>query len=180
MARFLVFKVGTGNYSMNVDRVAAIETINYINTSASNGNILGIIDLRGDVVPVASLRKKFGFPETPVTEKTDILVTSVNGSRVALKIDAVREIVDDANLSEGIPEVARKASTTYVKGVIHLGNELVIVIDPDSLMTEESEVISTIVREADEKKAAEKAKQEEERRRLAEEEAKRKAASENN
>ena len=180
MERFLVFKVGTGSYSMNVEKVSAIETIDSINTAASNGNIMGIIDLRGDVIPVVSVRKKFGFPETPVTAKTDILVTSARGVRVALKIDAVREIVDGNNMSAGIPDVAKKATTTYVKGVIHLGNELVIAIDPDELMAEEYEEIKTIVTEADARKAEQKAKEEEAARRAREEEARRKAAEEAN
>jgi purine-binding chemotaxis protein CheW len=53
----------------------------------------GVIRLRGDVIPVIDVRKRFGLPATPATRRSRFLVVNVAGRRIALVVDEVREVL---------------------------------------------------------------------------------------
>lgn len=144
----IVFRVGTGEYGMDVTHVNAIETLsNVVPVPNAAHHILGIMNLRGDVLPVYSLRTKFGLEEVPQDDKTKIIVTSCNGIFIAFKVDEVKEIVDlqEDKLSD-FPEMARSEETRYADKVAKVGDRLVLLINHNNLLQEgESEEIAKFV-----------------------------------
>lgn len=144
----IIFKVNGGEYGLDVSRVNAIETLNDIVAVPNAANhILGIINLRGDVLPVYSLRTKFGLQEEPVNAQTKIIVTTSNGVPIAFKVDEVKEIIDcpDDKLSE-FPSIARTCETAYVDMVANHDGRLILLLNQDKLMKEEeAEAISQFV-----------------------------------
>ena len=91
----VIFKVNEGEYGLDVAQVNAIETLTSVVPVPNAANhILGIMNLRGDVLPVFSLRTKFGLQEVPVNEQTKIIVTKSNGVTIAFKVDEVKEIIE--------------------------------------------------------------------------------------
>ena len=144
----VIFKVNEGEYGLDVSQVNAIETLtNVVPVPNAANHILGIMNLRGDVLPVFSLRTKFGLQEVPANEQTKIIVTKSNGVTIAFKVDEVREIIecDDSNLTE-FPSIARNQETAYVDRVAKHDGRLILLLDQDRLLREEeAEAISQMV-----------------------------------
>ena len=170
--QYLVFKVGSGNYALNVGDILGIETVDGINTAARVGNVIpGIVVLRGETIPIYSLKTKFGGTEEPFKPGTNILITRLKNGKIGFRVDAVNDIISPGNGDKGMPEVARNGSTAYAKGIINSAGRLIIVIDQDALVSDEIDAVNKIVSEAAKKKAAEEKKAAEDKK-AAEEKAK--------
>jgi len=147
--QYVIFKVHDGEYGMDVSGVSAIETLTSVTPVPNAANhILGIINLRGDVLPVYSLRTKFGMQEEPVNEKTKIIITKSCGVDIAFKVDEVKEIYtcEESALTE-FPSIARRNETAYVDKVANNNGRLILLIDPDRvLLADEAEAISEMIR----------------------------------
>lgn len=132
----VVFRVGNQKFGVDIANVQGIEkeqsivpvpnTVEYIS---------GIINLRGDVIPVYSLRKKFGIKETSGSEPQYIIVW-IHGETLALEVDGVEEI---HNVAEGmlhdVPSIIGSGNTSYIQNVVSAGKELIIIINIDELMS---------------------------------------------
>ena len=144
----VIFKVNEGEYGLDVAQVNAIETLtNVVPVPNAATHILGIMNLRGDVLPVFSLRTKFSLPEVPVNEHTKIIVTKSNGVTIAFKVDEVKEIIecDESKLSE-FPSIARTKDTAYVDKVANHNGRLILLLDQDKLLgAEEVEAIYEMI-----------------------------------
>ncbi len=147
-AQQVIFRVNDGEYGLDVSQVNAIETLTDVVPVPNAANhILGIMNLRGDVLPVYSLRTKFGLQEIPNTEQTKIIVTKSNGVTIAFKVDEVKEIMEceDAKLID-FPSIARGPETAYVDRVANHNGRLVLLLNQDRLLKEsEAEAISQLV-----------------------------------
>ena len=144
----IIFRVNEGEYGLDVSQVSAIETLSDVVPVPNAANhILGIMNLRGEVLPVYSLRTKFGLQEVPTDENTKVIVIKSNGVSIAFKIDEVREIIEctDANLVE-FPSIARTQETAYVDRVANHNGRLILLLDQDKILEEgEAEAISEMV-----------------------------------
>lgn len=152
----VIFCVGEGEYGLDVSQVNAIETLsNVVPVPNAANHILGIMNLRGDVLPVYSLRTKFGLNEVPADEQTKIIVTVSNGVTVAFKVDAVKEILEceDADLEE-FPSIARTSDTAYVDKVVNHQGRLILLLNHDRMLKEEeAKNLSELVNEVSNKEA---------------------------
>ncbi len=144
----VIFRVNEGEYGLDVSQVNAIETLTDVVPVPNAANhILGIMNLRGDVLPVYSLRTKFGLQEVPVNEQTKIIVTTSNGVAIAFKVDEVKEIIecDDSKLAD-FPSIARTQETAYVDKVANHNGRLILLLNQDRLLLEsEAQAISQLV-----------------------------------
>ncbi len=140
----VLFKLGNETYGIDIALVQAIENeqdvVRVPNTAAY---IKGIINLRGSVIPVYSLRSKFGMPEAE-GEKQYIIVTA-SGVTVALEVDGVEEIFDATDIHEA-PVIVKGVETAYIDKVVNLGDRIVVTIDVNNLLTpEESQGVKSMV-----------------------------------
>lgn len=147
----VIFNVGNGEYGLDVSQVNAIETLsNVVPVPNAASHVLGIMNLRGDVLPVYSLRIKFGLPEEPVNDQTKIIVTVSNGVTVAYKVDAVKEIIEcSPENTEEFPSIVRNADTAYVDSVVNHHGRLILLLNHDRMLKdEEAQNLAGIVSEA--------------------------------
>ena len=146
----IIFKVQDGEYGFNVSTVNAIETLNnVVGVPNVEHHILGIMNLRGEVLPIYSLRRKFGLEEIPVNDQTKIIVTTSNGVTIAFKVDEVKEIIDCTvdKLSQ-FPTIARTSETDYVDMVANHNGRLILLLNQDKILAKnEAEAISEFVSE---------------------------------
>lgn len=147
----VIFNVGNGEYGLDVSQVNAIETLsNVVPVPNAASHVLGIMNLRGDVLPVYSLRIKFGLPEEPVNDQTKIIVTVSNGVTVAYKVDAVKEIIEctPENMEE-FPSIVRNAETAYVDSVVNHQGRLILLLNHDRMLKdEEAKNLAELVNDA--------------------------------
>ena len=146
----IIFKIHDGEYGFDVSKVNGIETLhNVVAVPNTASHILGIINLRGVVIPIYSLRAKFGLPEVPVDDHTKIIVTTSNGVTIAFKVDEVKEIIEcTVDKLCAFPVIARTEETAYVDVVANHNNRLILLLDQDRILgKQEAEAISEFVNE---------------------------------
>ncbi len=147
----VIFKLGEEEYGMDIMLVNAIE--NYtgvVPIPNAPAYILGILNLRGEVIPVYSLRKKFGMPETSATESTQLLITRADGTAIGYKVDSVSEIMEvEESEVQGIPIIVKNVDTRYALGVANKKNRMIVLLDNANILSEqESEMVRRVSEDA--------------------------------
>ena len=137
----VVFKVGNEMYGVDINLVQSIEReIQVVPGPNSMPYIKGIVNLRSEVIPVYSLKKKFGLVDNGVSENTIIIDTK--NVKLALEVDEVVEIgdIEPENIVP-MPEIALNAQTQYMPRVAHVDGNLIILLDVTELLSEEEEAV---------------------------------------
>ena len=101
--------------------------------------MLGVINLRGAVVPIVDLRKRFQLDEVSYGPTTVVIVVKVQGEEnervVGLVVDAVSEVYNvDAREIKPSPNFSGSISTEYIRGLSMIDNKMVILLQIDSLV----------------------------------------------
>jgi purine-binding chemotaxis protein CheW len=99
--------------------------------------VLGIINLRGNVVTVIDTRIRLGLSTAEVTDATRIVI--IEGARhvVGILVDCVSEVVDlPLSAMESAPNVGNEDSARYIQGVANYADELLILVDLNKLLTD--------------------------------------------
>jgi len=96
----------------------------------------GIINLRGAVIPVVDLRKRFGMPARELTISTRLLIVRLSGQTLGLVVDDVTEVVTiPVNDIKPPPAVSDGLIANHLLGVCLAGDNLVMLLDIDRLLT---------------------------------------------
>ncbi len=136
-----VFMLGDKEYGMDIMEVNIIEKFMNIEPVASlPNNLKGIIKLRGDVIPVYSLRRKFGLEDTEPSDDTRFIITTSNGIQIAYEVDKMSEIVqfEEDQIFE-VPSVIKSKDTSYMKLVTNIDDRLIVILDHDGILSEEEQ-----------------------------------------
>ena len=97
----------------------------------------GIINLRGKIFPIIDIRLRFHEEEAEYTERTCIIIVSVNETEVGFIVDTVDEVIDiDPNEISAPPKVSGGNSSKYVNGVVHLGGKIILRLQAEKLLNE--------------------------------------------
>ncbi len=100
--------------------------------------ILGIINLRGNVVPVLDTRKRMGLPPQSYDESTRIIILDVDEDSVGIVVDSVaevEEVSDDA--IDTAPGASNDEGSRFIQGVVSTGENLLILLDVERLIARE-------------------------------------------
>ena len=133
--RDIIFLVGKDEYGLDVQGITAIESMtDIVPVPNAPACILGLMHLRGEVIPVYSLRKRFDMEEVTDTAKNKLIVARYNGKSIALKVDEVLEMHDfeESTLSD-TPVIAKSARTTYIRAVANKQGKLVLLLEPSGM-----------------------------------------------
>jgi purine-binding chemotaxis protein CheW len=136
-----IFMLGEEEYGMDIMDVNIIEKSMVIEpVSNLPKNLKGIIKLRGDIIPVYSLRRKFGLEDIEPTAETRFIITKSNGYLIAYEVDRMVEIaqLEDEQLNE-VPAIVKSKATSYMKSVTNIHDRLVILMDHEGVLTEEEQ-----------------------------------------
>ena len=140
MAEFkpVVFKLDNELYGLDINKVQGIEKEQQVvRVPNSASYIKGIMNLRGEVIPVYSLRKKFGMNDKTNTDIQYIIVRA-NGTLLALEVDTVDEIHNvDSEDVHTVPFIINSPDTRCFDRVLRTQRGLIITIDIDKLLSDE-------------------------------------------
>lgn len=130
--KVIVFKLGTEEYGIEVDKVQTIERMLPITrVPKTYGFVKGVINLRGVVIPVIDLRGRFDLPEAEYTEQTRIIIVAVADMEVGFIVDSANDVIDlDPDRIESPPEVVGGIKAKYLHGVAKIDeNRLLIMLN---------------------------------------------------
>jgi purine-binding chemotaxis protein CheW len=125
------FRVGAETFGVPIAYVHEIVRVPEItNVPDSPGFVEGVINLRGKIVSVVDLRKRFGEKEITTTKKNRVLVVESDGKLVGLIVDSASEVVRIPSSDvEPPPKVFEDDQLSYVTGVGKLNGRLIILVD---------------------------------------------------
>lgn len=101
--------------------------------------IEGIINLRGKVIPIVSMRKRFGLIEAEYNNRTRIMVMDVEGELMGFVVDAVSEVirVSASEIQPSPPMVSGHLEQECIAGVINHGERLLVVLELERMFSHE-------------------------------------------
>ena len=131
----VVFKLGQEEYGLDILIVNAIETYSgVVSVPNAPDYILGMLNLRGEVIPVFSLRIKFGLPEATL-DKEQLIITRTKDMVVGFKVDAVCGILEfDAKEINEVPMIVRSERTRYAKQVANKDGKMILLLDHEGIL----------------------------------------------
>ena len=135
----VTFRLDNETYGINVMQVQ--EVLRYTEIAPVPGApayVLGIINLRGNVVTVIDTRQRFGLSSAPVTDNTRIVIIEADKQVVGILVDSVAEVVYLRQSEvETAPNVGNEESAKFIQGVCNKNGELLILVELDKMMSEE-------------------------------------------
>ena len=129
--QLVVFDLSDGSYGVDIGTVREIIRMQEITQIPKMPHYVeGVINLRGRVIPVLDLRKRFGLEVTEYTQDTRIVVVDIGGIDIGAIVDEVTEVLRVALQSIEPPsDVVLGEDSEYVVGVVKLGERLVILLE---------------------------------------------------
>ena len=136
----LTFVLGNETYGVDILRVQEIRgwsAVTKIPNSAPH--VLGVLNLRGSIVPVVDLRKRFSLDQAEYTAVTVIIVLSVRneaGRRdFGVVVDGVSDVVDvQSSEVRPTPDLGCRAATDHIRGLVPVNDRMVVLLDLDRLI----------------------------------------------
>jgi len=145
--QFLTFALGQEEYGVEILKIQEIKGFSAI-TPLPNAPayVKGVLNLRGTIVPIVDLRKKFGMPEEAYTTFTVIVVVRVQGQVMGFIVDAVSDVltVTGADI-QPTPDLQGQVDTSFLTGLAKAGEKLVILLDIDKVLTTSERVAAAQV-----------------------------------
>jgi purine-binding chemotaxis protein CheW len=131
------FTVGGDEYAVEIQKVR--EVINFREITQlpkAPSFVKGIINLRGEVIPVIDLREKFGLSHEGYSPLTNVVIVEIGRKAVGVVVDSVRHVIRVApsDLAPSPPFIGG-LSGRYVNGVAKLGERLIVVLDMEKILT---------------------------------------------
>lgn len=137
--QWVTFQLEEETYGINVMQVR--EVLRYTEIAPVPGApdyVLGIINLRGNVVTVIDTRSRFGLMQGEITDNTHIIVIESERQVIGILVDSVAEVVYlRSSEIDTTPSVGTDESAKFIQGVSNRDGKLLILVDLNKLLTED-------------------------------------------
>lgn len=138
--QYVTFVVGDETYGVSVIKVQSInEMMEITHVPKARVFIKGVINLRGSVIPVIDMRKKFSLPAKEYDSFTVILIVEVNERLIGMIVDSVSDVVNIpvSDIQSEINYSAR-VDTKAIEGIGRVGDGLIVLLDVDTFLAGDS------------------------------------------
>ncbi len=137
--QLVTFRLQDESYGINVMQVQEVLRVSEIApVPGAPVYVLGIINLRGNVVTVIDTRTRFGLPTAELSDSSRIVIIESDKQVVGILVDSVAEVVElRTSEIDSAPNVGNEESSRYIQGVATRNENLLIVVDLNKLLTKE-------------------------------------------
>ena len=135
----VTFRVGTAEYAVPASQVLHLESFEAAtHVPGAPSYVAGLVQVRGRVVPVVDLRKRFGLPPTDHALAHRVVVVQL-GARVAgLLVDSAREVIQlDEAMFQDAPELIKQQASGFVTGMVTVRDRLFLIVDVPRIIGQE-------------------------------------------
>ncbi|KAB3535859.1 chemotaxis protein CheW [Alkaliphilus pronyensis] len=129
--QYVIFKLNSENYGIPISYVETIEKVSEV-TRVPNAPhyVKGVINLRGEVVPVVDLVKRFKFNESPITPETRIIILSVEEIMLGILVDSSSEVLTiDKDTIDNTSNFVNTFEDDYISGIGKVEDRMIIIVD---------------------------------------------------
>jgi purine-binding chemotaxis protein CheW len=137
--QLVTFRLEDESYGINVMHVQEVLRVTEIApVPGAPPYVLGIINLRGNVVTVIDTRSRFGLPPGDIGEASRVVIIESEMQVVGILVDSVAEVVElRGSEIDSAPNIGNEESSKFIQGVATRENSLLIVVDLNKLLSEE-------------------------------------------
>ena len=131
LLQLVSFNIGSEEFGVDILKVQEINRmVEITKVPQAPHYVEGVINLRGKVIPIVDLRKRFNLELKEYDKNTRIVVVDINGNILGMVVDSVSEVLRlPANTIEPPPEIVTGINSEYIKGVAKLEDRLLIFLD---------------------------------------------------
>lgn len=136
--QLVLFDLASENYAVDIHQVREIIRVPHITRVPQAPEFVeGVINLRGNVIPVLDLRKRFGLGEGEATDRRRIIVVEMDDRTIGMIVDAVSEVlrIDESLIDDPSPYIV-SVNTRYIEGIVKLEDKLVVLLHLDQVLSE--------------------------------------------
>jgi purine-binding chemotaxis protein CheW len=141
VSQFVGFRLDNGHYALAITKIREIILMKPITRLPQvPDSIEGLINLRGAVIPIINLRRRFGLAPRPIDDETRTIVVTVNDKTIGCIVDEVTEVMRIAgDQIQPVPTSMAAVARRYIAGLAKLDDCLLIILDAEQLFgTEEA------------------------------------------
>jgi purine-binding chemotaxis protein CheW len=131
------FKLGSEEYGVDIGQVQEINRMVAVTKVPRAPHFMeGVINLRGQLIPIIDLRTRFGMERVEHSKSTRIVVTEIGTKRIGMVVDSVSEVLRlPLEQIEEAPDMISGVETEYIRGVGKLEERLIILLDLGKIVT---------------------------------------------
>lgn len=136
--QYVVFQIADQEFGVDIHKVSIIEKfMNITRVPTTPDYIKGVVNLRGEIIPVMDLRTKFELPSKEPDDDTRIIMLKFNEITLGVIVDSVAEVVDFAEEEmESVTSITNDRTLDYVVGIGRIDQRLITVLNIEKLITE--------------------------------------------
>ena len=134
---FLSFKLGQEEYCLDILNVQEIRGYDTVTSIANTPDFIkGVINLRGNIVPIVDMRIKFRLPEVRYDATTIVIILNLNKKMIGIVVDSVSDVIALPldNIREA-PRFGSAINTEFISGMATVDERMLIVVDIQRLMS---------------------------------------------
>lgn len=136
--QFIVFKLDAQLFGIDIQNVQIIEKIKPIMRVPKAPNcVKGVMNLRGEIIPVVNLREQFELEQLDYTDKTRIIIVKLEDAMVGIIVDEVKEVIEIAQEQiEAVQNIQGKMKTNHILGVGKVDENIVTLLNLSNIIEE--------------------------------------------
>lgn len=142
--QFVVFKTGIEEYAipiLKVNEIIRLKGINITKVPNTQKYVMGIINLRGEVIPIVDLRLKFNMASKELDDNHRIIIVNLQDKSMGFLVDSVSEVaeIDEEDIAQP-PEEISDINSKYITGVAKYKDRIFIILDIDIVVSDKEMV----------------------------------------
>lgn len=133
--KYVIFKLIDEYYGLDIENVISVEKMQeFTRIPNAPSYVRGVINLRGEVIPVIDLREKLGLKLKSTDENTRIIIVSESEINLGIVVDSSSEVLEIQRSLIDKPLASEEESNNYLKGIGKVDGRLIIIIDLEKLI----------------------------------------------
>lgn len=133
--KYVIFKLIDEYYGLDIENVISVEKMQeFTRVPNAPSYVRGVINLRGEVIPVIDLREKLGLELKSADENTRIIIVSESEINLGIVVDSSSEVLEIQRSLIDKPLASEEESNNYLKGIGKVDGRLIIIIDLEKLI----------------------------------------------
>lgn len=140
--QIIVFKLGEEEFGVNILQVREIEKLDQGITRVPRAPhfVEGVINLRGEIIPIVDLRARFGLTLPEVGINSRVIIVEVGEALVGMLVDGVEEVLRiPVSAIEPAPAITKGVDAYFLAGVAKIGERLIVLLNLERTLSPEEE-----------------------------------------
>ena len=134
---YLTFILGTEEYGIEILKVQEIRSYEAVTKIANTPNFIkGVVNLRGNIVPIVDLRMRFKLTNAEYNDTTVVIILNINNRTMGIVVDGVSDVLQlNSTQISPVPELVSNIDTKYLLGLGSVEERMLILVDIEQLMS---------------------------------------------